>query len=56
MVWSIASVREPVDLLTELLACVDWRGSFTEPDGKPITIEDIARLIAYYKQNSPMSA
>jgi hypothetical protein len=39
-----------VDLLTELLTCVDWRGSFTEPDGKPITIEDIARLIAYYKQ------
>jgi hypothetical protein len=41
---------EPVDLLTEMLACVDWRGSFTEPDGRPITIEDIARLIAYYKQ------
>ena len=41
---------EPVDLLTELLACVDWRGAFTEPDGRPITIEDIARLIAYYKQ------
>lgn len=40
---------EPVDLLTELLACVDWRGSFTEPDGRPITIEDIARLVAYYK-------
>ena len=31
---------EPVDLLTEMLACVDWRGSFTEPDGRPITIED----------------
>jgi hypothetical protein len=41
---------EPVDLLTELLACVDWRGAFTEPDGRPITIEDIARLIAFYKQ------
>jgi hypothetical protein len=41
---------EPVDLLTEMLACVDWRGSFAEPDGRPITIEDIARLIAYYKQ------
>jgi hypothetical protein len=40
---------QPVDLLTELLACVDWRGSFTEFDGKPITIEDIARLVAYYK-------
>jgi hypothetical protein len=39
-----------VDLLTELLNCVDWRGSFKELDGKPITIEDIARLIAYYKQ------
>jgi len=41
---------EVVDLLTELLTAVDWRGSFTEHDGKPITIEDIARLIAYYKQ------
>jgi hypothetical protein len=41
---------QPVDLLTELLACVDWRGSFTEFDGKPITIEDIARLVAFYKQ------
>ena len=40
---------QPLDLLTELLACVDWRGSFTESDGKPITLEDIARLIAYYK-------
>ncbi len=41
---------QPFDLLTELLACVDWRGAFTESDGKPITLEDIARLIAYYKQ------
>ena len=41
---------QPVDLLTELLACVDWRGAFTESDGKPITIEDIARLIAFYKR------
>jgi hypothetical protein len=41
---------QPVDLLTELLACVDWRGSFTESDGKPITVEDIARLMAYYKR------
>jgi hypothetical protein len=41
---------QPLDLLTELLACVDWRGAFTESDGKPITIEDIARLIAYYKR------
>src|SRR4029078_10629283 len=41
---------EPVDLLTEMLACVDLRGAFTELDGRPITIEDIARLIAYYKQ------
>ncbi|MDQ2682587.1 MAG: hypothetical protein M3Y37_03565 [Chloroflexota bacterium] len=41
---------QPFDLLTELLACVDWRGAFAESDGKPITLEDIARLIAYYKQ------
>lgn len=41
---------QSIDLLTELLTAVDWRGSFTEHDGKPITIEDIARLMAYYKQ------
>ena len=41
---------EPLDLLTELLACVDWRGAFTEEDGRPITLEDVARLIAYYKR------
>ena len=41
---------EQVDLLTELLACVDWRGAFADGDGKPLTLEDIARLIAYYKR------
>jgi hypothetical protein len=40
---------EPVDLLTELLACVDWRGAFRADDGKQLTVEEIARLIAYYK-------
>ena len=41
---------EQADLLTELLACVDWRGAFADSDGKPLTLEDIARLIAYYKR------
>jgi len=41
---------QAVDLLTELLACVDWRSAFTESDGKPIGVEDIARLMAYYKR------
>ena len=41
---------EQVDLLTELLASVDWRGAFVDAAGKSLTLEDIARLIAYYKR------
>ena len=41
---------EQVDLLTELLNCVDWRGAFADEGGKPLTLEEIARLIAYYKR------
>lgn len=41
---------ESIDLLTELLGCVDWRGMFVDDDGKPITLEDISRLIAYYRR------
>jgi hypothetical protein len=40
---------ERIDLLYELLGCVDWRGAFTDDDGKPLTLEDIARLHAYYR-------
>jgi hypothetical protein len=40
---------EQIDLLTELLHCVDWRAAFVEDDGQPITLEDMTRLIAYYR-------
>lgn len=48
----LVRVREnqPIDLLTELLGCVDWRGMFVDDEGKPITLEDITRLIAYYRR------
>jgi hypothetical protein len=41
---------ERVDLLSELLACVDWRSAFADDEGKPLTIEEIARLHAYYRK------
>lgn len=41
---------ERVDLLMELLGCVDWRAVFADDEGRPITIEDIARLHAYYRK------
>lgn len=40
---------EPLDLLSELLACVDWRAAFVDEEGRPITLEDISRLMAYYR-------
>lgn len=42
--------NQPVDLLAELLGCVDWRAIFVDDEGKPITLEDITRLIAYYRR------
>ena len=45
-----ARAGESLNLLTELLICVDWRGAFVEEDGQPITLEDITRLMAYYRQ------
>jgi len=44
-----ARAGESIDLLTELLNCVDWRSAFVEEEGQPITLEDIVRLIAYYR-------
>ena len=41
---------ETIDLLTELLNAVDWRAAFVDDEGKPLTLEDIARLYAYYRQ------
>jgi len=40
----------PLNLLAELLNCVDWRAAFVDDEGRPITLEDITRLIAYYRQ------
>lgn len=41
---------ERVDLLMELLGCVDWRAGFVDDAGQVLTIEDIARLHAYYRK------
>ncbi len=41
---------EEIDLLTELLNTVDWRAAFVDDEGKPITLEDITRLMAYYRK------
>jgi hypothetical protein len=41
---------EAVELLTELLNAVDWRRAFVDDEGKPLTLEDISRLYAYYKR------
>ena len=40
---------EAVDLLEEFLAAVDWRAGFGGDDGTPPTLEDIARLMDYYR-------
>lgn len=45
-----ARAGEPLNLLTELLNCVEWRAVFVDEDGQPITLEDITRLMAYYRQ------
>ncbi len=42
--------EQSIDLLNELLACVDWRSIFVDEDGRPITLEDITRLIAFYRR------
>jgi hypothetical protein len=40
---------ESLNLLNELLNCVDWRAVFVDDAGQPITLEDITRLMAYYR-------
>ena len=40
---------EPLNLLNELLNCVDWRAVFVDDEGQPITLEDVTRLMAYYR-------
>jgi len=48
----VARVRdgEQVDLLTELLAAVDWRAAFSDDQGRPLDLEEISRLHAYYRE------
>jgi len=41
---------ETVDLRDELMAVVDWRGAFAGEDGTPLDPDQIARLIAYYRE------
>jgi hypothetical protein len=41
---------ESIDLLTELVNVVDWRREFANDEGKPVTVEEIARLRAYYRE------
>jgi hypothetical protein len=41
---------EKIRLIDELLACVDWRGAFGTDDGRPIDIEHITKLIAFYRE------
>ncbi len=48
----VARVRdgEQIDLLTELLAVVDWRAAFSDASGRPLDLEEISRLHAYYRE------
>lgn len=41
---------ESINLLTELLNAVDWRDGFADDEGRPLTLEEISRLRAYYRQ------
>jgi hypothetical protein len=41
---------EKVDLLMELLGCVDWRAAFADNEGELLTLEDVARVHAYYRK------
>jgi hypothetical protein len=48
----MARVRdgEQIDLLTELLTAVDWRAAFSDASGRPLDLEEISRLHAYYRE------
>lgn len=41
---------ETVNLLSELLNAVDWRHGFADDEGKPLTLEEISRLRAFYRE------
>ena len=41
---------EHIDIHEEFLNCVDWRSAFAKDDGSPLDTEQLARLIAYYRE------
>jgi hypothetical protein len=41
---------ETIDLLDELLAAVDWRRAFVDDGGHQVTLEEITKLHAYYRE------
>jgi hypothetical protein len=41
---------DTVDLRDELMGMVDWRGAFAGEDGAPLDLDQVARLIAYYRE------
>jgi hypothetical protein len=41
---------ESINLLTELLNAIDWRHGFADDEGNPLTLEEISRLRAYYRE------
>jgi hypothetical protein len=41
---------EPVTLIDELLAAVDWRSGFGGEDGSPLDVEGVAKLREYYRE------
>ncbi|MEZ4504866.1 MAG: hypothetical protein R2848_03130 [Thermomicrobiales bacterium] len=45
-----ARAGERIDLLSELLAAVDWRAAFSDDQGRPLDLEEISRLHAYYRE------
>jgi hypothetical protein len=40
---------EAIDLLEAFLETVDWRAGFSSTNGEPLTVEELARLVAYYR-------
>lgn len=45
-----ARAGDRIDLLSELLAAVDWRAAFSDEQGRPLDLEEISRLLAYYRE------
>lgn len=41
---------EAVNLLDELLGMIDWRAAFVDEEGKPLLLQDLARLHSYYRK------